>query len=1080
MARSRGNRPEMSGFERLHWRCGGSAPRGPFALSSAKRRYERSRPFDITHLALDLRLDLPKKQVLGSATLSVQRVSGRADIFELDAVGFAIHGVELDDGAGLADAVYDYDGDMLRINIPRDLTKVDVRISYTATPERGLYFLAPDSEVPDRAEQVWSQCQDEDGRYWFPCHDKPHVKMTTELRVVVPAGMTALSNGDLIFHDTPQTGDSWVYHFKLDKPHPSYLITLAVGRFDVIADRDARVGDRSIAVTYLVPPGKKAEAKRSLGETPRMIELFSRLTGVDYPFSRYSQVVVSDFIFGGMENTTATTLYEHVLLDERAALDVSSHDLVAHELAHQWFGDLVTCRDWSHGWLNEGFATFFEHIEREDRLGLDEYEHGVDRDLAAYISEAGSRYQRPVVCREYEAPIDLFDRHLYEKGGLVLHMLRRELGDAVFWRGVGDYLRAHAYGIAETMNFQRALEQVSGQSLDQFFDQWLHRPGHPTLRVKLQWDEDKLHVSLKQTQKTGDTAVFCFPLEVAVADSTGNVRHFEKLVRDKSDALTIALDERPAWVAVDPHFRVAADWTLDAPADWLRKCLMDAEPARVRIQAARALSRRQDAPTIAALGAALANEAQAWMVRGHAARALGKIRGDSALDALLACAETEHPKVRRAVASALGNFREGRAAKALSRSAKKDISYLVQAESSRALGRTRHKNAAKVLPPLLERSSWADVTRAGVLDGLSALRDEDQLETVERYTRYGVPARGRRAAISAMARLSDSRKTRQQLEDLLEDRDPHLRMDVVAALETLGDPKARGALSRCLARELDGRVVRRIREALRELGTKSSTEHKRLSDELETVRGELSELKVRLSKLEGPKKSKKDKPPRLDKKSKRRRRRREAAKAAQAAQATTPKARPKKATPKKVAKKTSPKKAAPKKAAPKKATAQKATAKKVSAKKATAKKVTAKKTTPRPARAKKATAKRATPKQGAKKATPKKRETKRAAVAESRDKTSAAKAKARRSGAKKPIADAARSKLATTGKSATKKRAPARKPRRGATSPAAKAQRRTAAAKTVKTKAKAKKPTQRRGSQAKHASKPKKTPRSKR
>jgi aminopeptidase N len=789
-----------------------------------------------------------------------------------------------------------------------------VRIDYSATPARGLYFLAPDADVPDRPEQVWSQCQDEDGRHWFPCHDKPHVKMTTEMRVVVPAGMTALSNGDLIFHDTPQTGDSWVYHYKLEQPHPSYLITLAVGRFDVVKDRDARVGDRSIAVTYFVPPGKKVEATRSLGQTPRMIELFSRLTGVDYPFSRYSQVVVSDFIFGGMENTTATTLYEHVLLDERAALDVSSEDLVAHELAHQWFGDLVTCRDWSHGWLNEGFATFFEHVEREDRLGLDEYEHGLERDMAAYLTEAGSRYQRPVVCREYEAPIDLFDRHLYEKGGLVLHMLRRQLGDVVFWRGVGAYLRAHSFGIVETTNFQRALEEASGQSLDQFFDQWLLRPGHPALRVKLQWEDGKLGVSVKQTHKQGDAAVFSFPLEVAVMGSDGEVRNFEKLVTEKTDALTVALSERPLWVAVDPRFLVAADWTVEAPQDWLRNCLEQAEPARLRLQAVKAMTRRQDVPTVEALGKALVDEAQPWMVRAEAARALGKIRGDDALAHLLSAADTEHPKVRRSVAGALGNFRVGRAAKVLGRLAKKDISYLVQAESARALGKTRHKNAAKTLVPLLDRSSWADVTRAGALEGLAALRDDEQLDTIARFTRYGVPVRGRRAAISAMARLSDSRRTREQLEDMLEDSDPHLRIDVIAALESLGDPKARGALNRGLARELDGRVVRRTREALRALGGSAATEQKRLSDELDTVRGELSELKVRLSKLEGdqPEKKTKEAPPTKIAETK-----------------SGPSSRRKKTA----SKKTASKKAASKKAASKKAASKKAASKKAASKK---------------------------------------------------------------------------------------------------------------------------------------------------
>src|SRR5208283_332536 len=204
------------------------------------------------------------------------------------------------------------------------------------------------------------------------------------------------------------------------------------------------------------------------GRTPDMVSHFSAITGVPYPWSRYSQVVVSDFIFGGMENTTATTMYEHILYDERASIDVTSDDLIAHELAHQWFGDYVTCRDWPEAWLNEGFATFMELVFREKHLGRDEYFYGLKADLDAYLGEAHGRYRRPIVCREYEAPLDLFDRHLYEKGGVVLHLLRTELGDSLFWAGIKLYLTRHAHGIVETSDLMRALEDASGRGLGRF------------------------------------------------------------------------------------------------------------------------------------------------------------------------------------------------------------------------------------------------------------------------------------------------------------------------------------------------------------------------------------------------------------------------------------------------------------------------------------------------------------------------------------------------------------------------------------------------------------------------------------
>jgi aminopeptidase N len=838
--------------ERLHSRCACSSAGSPFALAGTERKYERSRPFAIPHLLLDLSLDFATKSVSAIATLSFERVAPEASELKLDAIGFSIESVKVDTGKGFGPADFSYDGDSLLVRGLEQARAGKVEVRYGATPRRGMYFLEPDAKVKDRPKQVWTQCQDEDARHWIPCHDKPHVKMTSELKVRVPNGFVVLSNGELLDSDTPAGKKPWSYHFRLDKPHPSYLLTLVAGNFALVDDRAADLGKaKQVPVRYYVPPARKKDTARSFGETPRMIELFSRITGVPFPWQRYSQIVVSDFIFGGMENTTATTMYEHVLLDERAALDITSNDLVAHELAHQWFGDFVTCRDWSHAWLNEGFATFMEHVEREDRLGRDEYDYGVSSDTDTYLHEASARYSRPIVCRDYAEPIDLFDRHLYEKGGLVLHMLRRELGDETFWAGVKQYLTSHAYGVVETNDLQRALEGVSGRSLERFFDSWVYRPGHPELKVKVSWEDGLLSVALKQTQKLGDVAEFHFELEVEVGMRGGKVSRHKKRITSANDTFMLKLEERPLFVAFDPDLRVISELTFEAPGDMLRAQLEHATRAISRARAADALSRRDDPPTIDALAACLGKPSEAWMVRAEAARALGKIRSDQAFSALAAHAGTEHPKVRRAVASALGNFKTAEAAKVLEKRAKSDPSYLVEAESVRALGRTRQAQAFEVIVPLLDRKSWAEVSRAGALDALGALRDERALPEVLKRTQYGYPTRGRRAAINALAQISDGRKVREHLEDLLDDKDPHLKIDVVAALQALGDVKSRSALHRAKERELDGRVVRRLREALRDMGEhKTAAERKRLNDELENVRSELSELKARLSKLE--------------------------------------------------------------------------------------------------------------------------------------------------------------------------------------------------------------------------------------
>lgn len=840
---------------RLHARCGSAALASaehesaaaarPFTMPTSTRHFERDRPFAIDHIAVDVTLDLPGKSIRAKATLEVHRVDPTADELLLDAVGFDVRDVSLDGKP----ATWGYDGRTLRIAVDPDHTKARVAVSYRATPRRGLYFLEPDEHYPNRPRQVWSQCQEEDARHWFPCHDSPHLKMTTEMVVHVPSGWFALSNGALVSSSKPKDGD-WTFHWKMSDPHPSYLVTLAAGEFSEIADK-AKVGDREVPVTYLVPKGREEDARRTFSRTPEMIRHFGEITGVPYPWNKYAQIVVSDFIFGGMENTTATTMYEHILLDERAAIDITSDDLVAHELAHQWFGDYVTCRAWYEGWLNEGFATFFEHVWREKRLGRDEYEFGLKVDLEAYLGEAHGRYRRPIVCQDYDAPLDLFDRHLYEKGGLVLHALRTEVTDGVFWRGIRAYLAGHARGVVETRDLQRAIEDVSGRGLGRFFEQWVMKPGHPEMDVDISWDKGVLTVTTKQTQPTGDGVPACFEvaLDLDLGDAEGRVARRGLRVTEKQQSFAVPAPGRPAFVVVDPELRIVGEVRVKAPADMLREQLAKAPTARGRWLAAQALAKVDDPPTIEALARSLDDEREFWGTRAECAAALGKIRARECFEALRKARQTAHPKVRRAVIEALGSFRTTEAMEAIKPYALRDDSYLVESEAARALGKTRQVAAFDTLVDLLERASWFDVVRAGAIDGLAALRDDRAVPHLSARTRYGHPPRARRAAVIALPKLASDRKTREAIEQLLEDPDPLLRIDAVRALGELGDSKARPALRDRIESDLDARVRRRIREVMRDLAEpKRATEQ--LRDELEKLQSEHQELKTRLAQLE--------------------------------------------------------------------------------------------------------------------------------------------------------------------------------------------------------------------------------------
>ncbi|MEA2746657.1 MAG: aminopeptidase [Myxococcales bacterium] len=835
---------------------GGSAVRRaqarPFAFASSPRHFERDRPFAIEHLALTLALDFPKRSIRGSAALTLRRIDPDATTVELDAVAFTIAGVTVDEKS----AKYTYDGRLLVVDVPRALEHGTLVVRYEATPRRGLYFLEPDEHVPTRPRQAWTQCQEEDARHVFPCHDKPHVKMTTEAVITVPTGFSVLSNGELAGKEQDAKAGTETFHWRMNDPHPSYLVTIVAGEFAVFGDRvtlapaPGSTVRREVPLTYLVPKGREEDGRRTFGRTPDMVSFFSELTGVPYPWNKYAQVVVSDFIFGGMENTTATTMYEHILLDARAAIDVTSDDLISHELAHQWFGDYVTCRDWSEGWLNEGFATFMEHVWREKALGRDEYEYGVKHDLSSYLSEAHGRYRRPIVCQDYDAPLDLFDRHLYEKGGLVLHVLRTELGDTLFWKGVSTYLNRHARSIVETRDLQRALEEVSGRSLGRAFEDMVMRPGHPELEVDVSWDDGVLTCAVKQVQSTTDGVPSVFEISLALAVADGNAVRTERVkLKARSDSFAIPCAERPRYVVVDPDMRILGDVTTKAPPDMLRVQLAEAKSARGRWLAAHALAKSDDPVTIAALAARLADENEFWGVRSECAEALGRIRAREGFEVLAASTSIAHPKVRRAVVDALGRFRTTAAVDALKPRALRDESYLVEAEAARALGKTRQPAAFEVLLDVMDRPSWADVIASGTIDGLAALRDDRALPHLYARTRYGHPSRVRRAAALAIPKLSTDRRAREHLEDLLDDSDPILRIDVVRALSDLGDARSRGALRVRAEVDLDPRVRRRIKEVVRDLGgERKQTEQ--LKEDVEKLQADHLDLKTRLSRME--------------------------------------------------------------------------------------------------------------------------------------------------------------------------------------------------------------------------------------
>jgi aminopeptidase N len=781
--------------------------------------------------------------VVGVTTLSCTRLDPTESVLSLDAVD--LDATEIRVSGASVPIVRTDDG--FAVPLPAHSDPFSVRIAYRATPNRGMYFIAKDDVRTELVPHVWTQCQERDARHFFPCVDHPHEKSTYEVLVTVPRGLRVLSNGELVEHVVGEAEET--FHWFMRDPIPSYLLAIVAGTFEVVEEK-VNVGGRDVPLSYWVLPGMAADVPRTFGRTAAMMKLFSERTSVPYPFAKYAQAVVQDCFFGGMENTTATVLYEHTMLSERAALDITSDDLIAHELAHHWFGDLLTCRDWSEAWLNEGFATYMEHVWDEAHLGRDEYELGLMRDLAAYLAESSSRYVRPVVHRSYEAPIELFDRHLYEKGSLVLHVLRETVGTEVFWRAVGSYLRRHAHGSVETRDLVRELEDASGKSLGELVDALLYAPGHPVVTVSVSHRKGWLIVTARQEQDAaeGVREAFSFPLEVWVQAEDGPSTTHVLRVQSRLEQFAIPMAERPTALAVDPRLLIVGDLKVRMACDLAQASATTAPTARGRALALSALDGRLDPKTRALLVAIVSNEREHWGVRAQAARILGSQANEEACAALVELLSVAHPKVRRAVAYGLGETRRAEAVGALARVARGDVSYLVQAEAVRGLGKSREAAAFEVVTELLDRPSWGEVLRASAMDALAGIGDERGLEFVVAMSRLGKPTRARRAAASALPKLGSVRRSRELLTTMLADKDPNLRWDAAAALSEMGDGEARKALETALAREVDGRVRRRIREGLRDLAERQPS--RALQQELESVKHQHALLRAKVAKLE--------------------------------------------------------------------------------------------------------------------------------------------------------------------------------------------------------------------------------------
>lgn len=808
--------------------------RKKFELPGSKPHYPPSLPFVITHMRLAIEPDLQERSISCEQRLSITILQD-TDTIELDAAELQVRWVAA--GSKLEFRSLE---DKLVVKLGRTMkegNKIELNISYAAKPRLGFYFVAPDKHYPDKHLEAWTQGEATQAKYWFPCIDHPQVKFSSEISVTVQPGFTAISNGKLL--KVEQRGKKQVYHWSEQNPHPAYLASVVVGKYAEIKDGNLQ---------YYVPPERKLDAARSFDQTPKMIKFFEEYLGTKYPYEKYSQVAVQDFIYGGMENPSCTTLTLDTLHDKKAHVDFTSDYLVSHELAHQWFGDLVTCRDWQHIWLNEGFATYCEALYWEASRGNDEFQYYVMQTADDYFEEAGTRYLRPIVTKIYKHPDDLFDRHTYEKGGSVLHMLRHHVGDKYFRRSLKTYLQRFANGTAETDDLRKVFELETGKSLQQFFDQWIFREGHPELKVDFSHDGDIVKIKVEQAQ-AGEP--FEFALDIKLAFARGKKNYTFK-ISEKESMFQIPVDGEVEWFSIDPQFKILKTISIKAPKEMLVRQLQEGETVIERVEAARALKDKSSDAVIDALKDAVLHD-KFWGVAAEAAKALGAIRTDYAYEALKKCLSVKHPKARRAVVKAIGEFKKEETLELLRPVLQKDESYFVESEAATAIGKTRVRQAIPILKKATATNTFQNIVAQGAIAGLKEFAGEKEIaDFLMEKSKYGNYYRTREAATFALGKFADSHVVVDHLKSLLTDKWFRVRINACRALADAELTKAIPDLARVAEHDLDHRVRRVAEECINIIkeATKKPKEVAQMREELDRVKSKNLELLQKVDRLE--------------------------------------------------------------------------------------------------------------------------------------------------------------------------------------------------------------------------------------
>ncbi len=821
------------------------------------RHYAPDREVDLLHLTIDVTPDFQKRTIAGTTSLRLRPNVQPLRVLRLDAVDLRVRSVE----CPVPIQAWHLTTNQIVVTFAEALPAdrdTTVQVSYDAEPKEGLYFRTPETGYREGETHLFTQGETDLARHWYPGIDHPNERFTSEVVCHVPTGMTVFSNGRLISQE-PDAHGRIAFRWLQDQTHVNYLVALVAGHFRTIADRH-----RDLPIALHTLPSAAGEAAGTFRGTADMLAYFETEIGVPYPWAKYDQVCVNDFVAGGMENTSLTILTDGTLFTDATENIFDSEGLVAHELAHQWFGDLVTCKDWSQLWLNEGFATYYEALYTRHARGRDAFLYEMHRRARDLVAQAND--VRPIVRRTFADSGEMFDHLTYPKAAWVLHMLRSQLGEPLFRRCIRTYLERHAYGSVETEDLNAVLEELSGRSWDQFLDQWIYHGGYPDLHVDYSWSEAQrlARISIRQQQPVNDRVLlFRLPLTLRFELPSGRVDHPVEL-RTASEDFHVPLTSAPVTLRIDPELTLLANIRFEPPASMLHAQLTNTGDVVGRLLAVESLSQKQDQDAIARLQDRL-NHDPFHGVRVEASSALRRIHSDEALTALAASRGQEDARVRLQVVQDLGAFFHDNACTALREVLAAERNPEIIAAALEGLGRYQQPEILNLLLQQLGAPSYRERIALAALRGLRRQDNAAVLPEIlacleQRASDF--PAANLGEALEILAYLARNEEQREPVCAFLLARVNHprraIQLAAIGALGTLGDPRAIAPLEAFTQAGPENRQRRAAERALAEIrGQRKPAEElpdlrKRLDDlerEHRDARKQVEELRKRFDAL---------------------------------------------------------------------------------------------------------------------------------------------------------------------------------------------------------------------------------------